>query len=80
MNKPSAAWRCDECDFVHENEDEARECCYPNITEGYTCAVCDEFHFCEESAITCCDHIDIDGPRLPTPRELEAAGQMRLLP
>ena len=80
MNKPTEAWRCNECGTVHEDEDDARDCCQPSITEGYICAVCAVFHMDEDVAIDCCADIDLDGPRLPTPRELEAAGQLRLLP
>lgn len=80
MNKPKEAWRCNECGTPHEDEYDAKDCCQPSITEGYICAVCAEFHVAEDVAIDCCADIDLDGPRLPTPRELEAAGQLRLLP
>jgi hypothetical protein len=81
MSQASApeAWQCDRCGDVHDNEDDARECCAPEIIEGYLCPLCRDFHECEEAAFDCCGW-DPDMPIPPTAIELEAAGQMRLIP
>lgn len=73
-------WRCDECGELHGDEEDAAECCRPNITAGYGCPVCGAFCLSENEAIDCCD-FDPDGPPPPPiAAELEAAGQMRLIP
>ena len=79
MTNPIAAWRCDECDTVHEDEDAARECCQPRTSSGYTCEDCGTFHLMKETAIACCQD-EPEEPHTPTGEELEAAGQLRLLP
>lgn len=33
-------YRCNNCDTIFKDEDEARECCRPRITEVYLCPVC----------------------------------------
>ena len=73
------AWRCGDCLTVHDNELDAQECCPPKIDEGYTCPLCGDFHLAEEAALECCGW-DPDMPVPPTAAELEAAGQMRLIP
>lgn len=80
MTKPIEVWRCEECGTVHDDEDEANECCRPEITEGYQCGECGTFYVDEVDANNCCAQ-DGDGVGLCTnPLELEMAGQMRLLP
>lgn len=76
---PPMAWRCDDCYTVHDDDDDARECCAPEIIAGYTCPLCRDFHTREADAIACCDW-DPDKPIPPSARELEAAGQLRLIP
>lgn len=70
-------WQCDGCGDIHDDEDDARDCCRPRVIEGWSCPVCDKFHEDEEDAIACCDY-DEDKPREPSPLELEAMGQERL--
>lgn len=48
-------WRCEGCDEIHEWEDEARECCAPEITELYGCIECDKVHDDKAEAIDCCN-------------------------
>lgn len=74
---PKAVWRCNACRFTHDDEDDARECCQPSITEGYECPVCGEFHAEEAEAIACHDW-DPERTIPPSAAELEAAGQLRL--
>lgn len=76
---PPEVWRCGECFTVHDDEDDARDCCPQRIEEGYACPVCGEFHEEEAAAIACHDW-DPDRPISPTVLELEAAGQLRLIP
>lgn len=71
------AWRCGDCETVHDNEDDARECCAPRIEEGYLCPVCRGFLLREEDALAC-HNWDPEKPIPPTAAELEAAGQLRL--
>jgi hypothetical protein len=47
-------WKCCGCDEIHEWEDEARDCCAPEINELYGCVVCDDVHDHEIEAINCC--------------------------
>ncbi|KIO49624.1 hypothetical protein [Nitrosospira sp. NpAV] len=71
-------WKCGECGDLHDDEDEARECCEPSVFEVYVCPTCGEEHSAEAEAIDCCN-FDPDGPPPPpSAEELEAAGQMRL--
>jgi hypothetical protein len=70
-------WRCCECDWLHESEEDAVECCQPRVQEGWACPVCEQFHEDEEDAIACCDYEE-DKPREPSSLELEAMGQERL--
>ena len=74
-----SVFKCGECGEIHDEENEAVECCQPNISEGFLCPVCQEFFFDEESALAC-HEVDEDFVPPPTAAELEAAGQMRLLP
>ena len=75
-------YMCDACGDVHDFEDDAADCCRPKIVLGYQCPVCRDFHPREEAALDCCADLAINGgvPPMPTAAELEAAGQLRLLP
>lgn len=77
--RPPEAWRCGDCETVHANEDDARECCAPLIDGGFLCPICRGFLLREEDAIACCD-LYPDKPITPSALELEAAGQLRLIP
>lgn len=73
------AWQCDRCGDVHDDEDDARACCAPDVIAGYTCPLCATFHTGDAAALECCGW-DPDKPIPPTALELEAAGQLRLIP
>ena len=78
MNKLTPKFRCDECKEIHDEEDEARECCQPIVDEVYECPLCKEIHDNEQRAIECCGY-DPDGPPPPpSAAELERMGQQRL--
>ncbi len=44
MDNYKELWRCGECREIHEDEDDARECCMPSVTELYGCLDCDVVH------------------------------------
>lgn len=70
-------YRCNECYWLHELEDDALECC-PRIEERYLCPVCNADHPLIGNALDCCG-FDPEGPApLPSAAELEAHGQLRL--
>lgn len=78
LKKIIAQWRCHDCGELHDDEDEARECCPPE--EVYLCPSCDEQYRHEIEARACCP-VDPDAPPpMPTAQELESLGQMRLIP
>ena len=70
------AWKCGECGYIHDDEDDARECCMPDILEVVVCRLCGKTHRLKEDAMQCC--ADSEEPVQPDPRELEQAGQERL--
>jgi len=76
---PEKKWRCNECGTVHEDEDDASDCCQPSITKGYICPTCETFYIEEDEAIACCQ-VTAEEVIHVTAQELEAAGQVRLLP
>ena len=80
MTDPNKAWRCDECGTCHLHRRSAIDCCEPTVTEGYVCATCETFYEEEDKAIACCVQVEPEEQRPPTAEELEAAGQVRLLP
>ncbi len=71
-------YQCSRCGAIHEHEDDAGSCCRPDVTEGYQCSECDEFHTTETDALNCCR--DEDTPPIISPRDLERAGQLRMIP
>lgn len=73
-------WQCDACSSVHDFEDDAEDCCKPRVIEGYACPICLDFHRREEAALDCCGFDPDAPPPPPSAAELEAAGQLRLLP
>lgn len=78
LEKIISQWSCDNCGELHDEEDDALECCPPAITKVFFCPVCDESHLSEQQARECCPVDPEAPPPLPSARELEAAGQMRL--
>lgn len=73
-------YKCCKCGDVHNDADDAEDCCRPLIIEVWACPLCREEHSDEREALSCCDY-DPDGPLPPpTAAELEAMGQIRLLP
>lgn len=48
-------WQCDSCGDLHEDKDEAVECCRPVVLHVYCCPVCREDFTRESLAIACRD-------------------------
>lgn len=62
-------WSCDACGDFHRTLENASACC------GFVCQSCGAWAPDEDAASDCCGVPYIE---IPTPFELEAAGQMRL--
>jgi hypothetical protein len=84
LDSKYAKWRCNGCDDLHDDEDDARDCCRPTVNEVYLCPVCDSQNSDEGDAIACCEAsqeiIDTLLSRGPTGIALERLGQLRLIP
>lgn len=83
MNGLTPQYQCPECDELHEDHDDAVECCWRKYVHAvYLCPICKRVNHSKEGAIDChgWEPPDPDAPYMPTPAELEAAGQLRLLP
>ena len=76
QDRVKVAWQCEECGEIHDDEDDARECCMPRIHEVFVCRECGEAYPTEQAATQCC--ADSDEPVRPDPWALERAGQERL--
>lgn len=71
-------YKCGKCDELHEYEEAAMECCAPEVEEvtRWKYEDCDaEYDDITEARLCCWDGVTVF---LPTPAELEAAGQKRL--
>lgn len=78
MSAVREMWQCSECGELHGYEDDAQECCRPDVKRVFVCTECESDYATEEEASACC--ADAEEPVPPSAEELEAAGQMRLLP
>lgn len=68
-------YKCGSCSEVHDDEEEARECCMPEIIELYECPICKDRHHEEEDAVACCG-IELDGVMCPGCMRDYGAGQI----
>lgn len=84
MRLISPIFRCGECLTDHESEEAAVECwldcAQPEVDTYYRCPVCGDDLSSEEEALECCGYDPDAPPPMPTAAELEAAGQLRLVP
>lgn len=78
--KLPSQWRCGDCFTLHRYEEDAVECCAPEVSEIFPCPQCGEHHFEEEEALECCDMDPDAPPPMASPQERERAGQLRLFP
>lgn len=77
-------WACGDCGKIHRHHSDAIECCaeMPQKGTDWSCWGCGMLYDTFQEAEGCClpeDEAEII-LNTPTPEELEAAGQMRLLP
>ena len=72
-------WRCDNCGLLHDDEYYARDCCPNEISEVFVCPLCSDTHCRDSEALECCGYDPDAGPPPPTPAQLEAMGQLRLI-
>lgn len=78
MNIPTK-YQCDTGGEIHDEEYDAEDCCPNPYSELYFCPTCNAIYDEIELAKECCsDDVLHDFP--PTPEELEALGQQRLIP
>lgn len=77
---PIIYYECRRCHYLYTEPEEAFECCSPGYKKVYACPECRELHDVEAEAIDCCGFDPDAPPPPPSAAELEAAGQMRLLP
>lgn len=80
MTKLEPKWKCHECGEIHDDDDSANDCCRPEVSDGYVCPVCADWHREEDNALECCGYDEDDPTPPPSKLELEAAGQLRLIP
>lgn len=71
-------WECGRCYEVHDWEDDAQECCQPEVKEVWLCEECEEVHASARDADKCCSQDAEDHLSMASPRELEESGQQRL--
>lgn len=78
---PLEKWECGECGGLHDDEDDARECCQPRIAEVWQCPICEEPYRAESAAIQCiadCEEAGGERVYMASKAELESQGQERL--
>ena len=74
-------FQCPTCGDMHDWDDEAEDCCPPEAEEVtvWRCGNCDETYDDQDHARLCCWDGETElEPYMPTPAELEAAGQQRI--
>lgn len=72
-------FRCNACLELHDDYEDAKDCCAPGVDEVFVCPVCCGEYLSEEDALDCHETPE-DFVPLPSPRQLEKYGQRRLLP
>lgn len=78
---PVTKYRCPTCFELHSSERRAENCCEPEIEDVdlWACSECGITYDDREQAHLCCWDGESDlEPLMPTPQDLEAAGQQRL--
>ncbi|MBW2981943.1 hypothetical protein KY343_03630 [Candidatus Woesearchaeota archaeon] len=59
-------YRCVHCDQLHEDEEDAKECCPPEEVILWECGNCGEKYEDESEAKECCDNgEEVDGFKCP---------------
>jgi hypothetical protein len=47
-------WKCGHCEEIHDDEDDAQDCCRPEVRELWGCPECEKVHGEESLAVSCC--------------------------
>lgn len=74
-------WKCGECGEIHDDENDARECCLPGVFEVYQCPICKTSHIDSQEAEECLTACKEQNPQfryMASIKELEDQGQQRL--
>ena len=53
MAEIKVMWECSCCNDLHDDEDDALDCCRPSANEVFLCPVCDEAHDSMKEAQEC---------------------------
>jgi len=69
MSRIETKWQCGECHELHDTEDDAEDCCRPNITQVYLCPKCGDACQYKDEAIECCEE---DGEKDPDEEHADA--------
>ena len=78
----SIKYRCEECSELHHFKDDASTCCPPHVSTVYVCHDCGDAHREQKNAEACCSDVPEDQRQtaiILTHKQLEAAGQLRLI-
>jgi hypothetical protein len=73
----SRMYVCGRCEEAHKDEDDAAQCCPPEVWEAWACDSCGKEHGMEQAADSCCPG-NVDHTRCPVcfrdyhPRDLDA--------
>ena len=59
MGKATPMWQCSGCNELHEDEDDAENCCRPEVYEVWRCDSCGKRHDEELEAENCCAEHDL---------------------
>jgi hypothetical protein len=68
---------------MYSFENDARECCPPQVCEVFVCLDCGDWHHEKTEAESCCTDSPDERqahPPIPSAAQLEALGQLRLVP
>jgi rubrerythrin len=64
---------CGRCNCEHDNEDDANDCCPPDVRERYKCPICRTNYRKEPEAEACCPGSTSIGPPMQCPICLQRA-------
>lgn len=50
-----ALWECGSCGEVYDDDDDAAQCCQPEVYKRWGCPTCKKVHGHEKAALLCCN-------------------------
>ena len=74
-------FKCDRCCEIHDDYDDANDCCRPLVLDVWVCESCAEYHYADQDATECCaadDKPETAEMYQKRIAELESAGQQCL--